>query len=426
VQLARHPKSLYGAAAFAGACLANSNVLVPLLALAHHGSASLAGTLLATITIAVALGALLATRPLALLGERTLLRASFAVIATGQIVGVLFGGATPALALAALLVGAGLGLFWVASQAMLARGAGLPGGERGIVRQYVCYVIGSALGAPASGLAGGFLRILGASSIASLHLAFAVGLVCALAGLLVCGSRRGRARIAAAPAPTQPGSPRSRRLAPDAARALRALGHGLSLQAPDLVLVCALSVLATLAPVVLSRELRFSAPTVGLVVGGLAAGKVLGSLLAERAAPSVSRGALVGAMLALAAGCSGVLALQPPAPLFVAMLVLAVLGAAGAWPVVVEAGLGSPSERERRRLTVVWNVREYGAIAASTAAGGLLLQSFPVGVSFAIAAAGLVLGAALAWLVLCPRPAGSRRCRPQAVAGSWSGRSSSA
>jgi len=427
VQSALSLRRLYAAAALAGACLANASVLVPLAALAHHGSASLAGAMLALITVAIAGGALASGRAVSMLGERTMLSASFAVIGAGQLVAMLFGAARWALGIGALTIGGGLGLFWVASQSTLGAAAGRPGAQRGFVRHYVWYVVGSAASAPASGLAVHLLRGAGAGALASLHLAFGVGLLAALVGPWVYpperrrlagmrkltgrpeGSRKTtaqRTRRWAAAAPRNIGPAR---LLPTCRLAGAALGRALTLQLPDLLLVSALSMLATLAPVVLTRQLHFTPAAVGIVVGALAAGKIAGSLLAERGSRAWERGALVGAMLGVAALASAALALTALAPLFVAMLVVAVLGAAGAWPVIVEGALGSVSARERCALAVVWNVREYGAIAASTVAGGWLLASFPAAVSLALAAGCLALGAALAALVPARVPQGGMR-----------------
>jgi len=423
---ARLSARLFVAASLAGAVLANASVLVPLAALAHHGSPSVAGVLLAMITVAIALGALVASRPLARLGARNLLSASFLLMAAGQADAIAFGGAQAALALAALVVGAGLGLFWVASQVTLSAAAGRPGAERGFVRHYICYVVGSALGAPATGLAVHALRGAGAGAAASLHLAFVVGLVASLAGPLVWRPTRlpgGRTTTSASPVTAIPAGERrptpraSARAGCTAGGARRAMLRGLSLQLPDLLLVSALSVLATLAPVVLTRTLHFTPAAVGLVVGALAAGKIGGSLIAERGARAHPRNVLVAAMLGLAAGCSTVLALATVAPLFVAMLVLAVLGSAGAWPVIVEAALGSVDASERASLTVAWNVREYGAVALSTVVGGWLLASLPASASLMLAAGALALAAALALAVLRREgSAATGRTRPRSVA----------
>jgi MFS family permease len=417
VQSATSLRRLYAAAGLAGACLANASVLVPLVALAHHGSASLAGAMLALITVAIAAGALASGRAVAALGERTLLSASFAVLAAGQLTAMLLGAQRWALGAGALAIGSGLGVFWVASQSTLAHAAGDSTARGGFVRHYVSYVVGSALSAPATGLAVHILHGLGAEKAAALHLAFAVGLLAALLGPWIYPPERARAaRLARAlamrprralvdlaqemgPGRCRParGSQTSAAPAPVPWRRVwQTLKAHLDLQLPDLLLVSALSLLATLAPVVLTRELHFSAATVGIVVGALAAGKIAGSLLAERAVRTWERGALVASMLTLAALSSATLAMTSRAPLFVAMLILAVLGAAGAWPVIVEGALRGVSAEQRRTLAVVWNVREYGAIAASTVAGGWLLASFPTWVSLALAAGCLAVGAALA------------------------------
>ena len=91
-------------------------VAVPMHVAALHRPASLAGQLLASVTVAVACGALGAAPLGRLVGSaRNVLAASMLVTALGQ--GVLLLAATTALMLVGTaLVGAGIGLFWVSNQ----------------------------------------------------------------------------------------------------------------------------------------------------------------------------------------------------------------------------------------------------------------------------------------------------------------------
>src|SRR5207248_7754073 len=82
----------------------------------------------------------------------------------------------------------------------------------------------------------------------------------------------------------------------------------------------------------------------------------------------------VGAMLGFSALAAAVLAGTHHAWLYVALTVAAAFLAIGVWPVVVDGALARVSPDERYGLTVVWNVREYCAIAATTALGGYLLD----------------------------------------------------
>ena len=79
-------------------------------------------------------------------------------------------------------------------------------------------------------------------------------------------------------------------------------------------------------------------------------------------------------MLGCSALAAAVLVATHQAWLYVFLTVAAAFLAIGVWPVVVDGALARVSPEERHGLSVVWNVREYVAIAATTALGGYLLD----------------------------------------------------
>jgi len=120
-------RGFYVAAGLSGMAFGVLAVAVPMHVAALHRPASLAGQLLASVTIAVAIGALSAG-PLgrAVGSARNVLAASMAVSALGQVVLLAVRDTTPMLA-GTVLVGLGIGLFWVSSQTLLGRSSGSKG-----------------------------------------------------------------------------------------------------------------------------------------------------------------------------------------------------------------------------------------------------------------------------------------------------------
>ena len=90
--------------------------------------------------------------------------------------------------------------------------------------------------------------------------------------------------------------------------------------------------------------------------------------------------------------------------LYVALTVAATFLAIGVWPVVVDGALARVSPEERHGLAVVWNVREYVAIAAATVLGGFLLDASARPTLLLAVAAGLLATAAISALAVLGRP----------------------
>src|SRR5437762_710505 len=150
--------------------------------------------------------------------------------------------------------------------------------------------------------------------------------------------------------------------------------RGFALQLPDLLLVAAMGMLLNLAPVVLNRDFRFTPLAVGFVSGAVAAAKIGGSITAGRIAQTAGSKRAVGAMLAGSSVAAALLAGTHVAYVYVLLTVATAFLAIGVWPIVVDGALARVSPEERHGLSIVWNVREYAAIAATTALGGYLLD----------------------------------------------------
>ncbi len=345
-------RALVASALGAGVSYSNLAVALPLLVLAQRGSSLLAGALLGVNTIAFSLGALLA---LVLRRSEGGVAAGLTAIAAGDLL-LLASPAHAALAVGALVHGVGMGLFWVGVQASLGRRSGAARSQHAFVGQYVVYVAGSAVGAALTGAAIAVLGALGLAHAASIRGSFAVGAASALFALPAAISWLRRTEAA----------PVSRRRPPPL--------RGFALQLPDLLLVAAMGMLLNLAPVVLDDEFRFTPLAVGLVSGAIAAAKIGGSVTAGRLAHAAGSRLTVAGMLGCSALAVAVLAATHQAWLYVLLTVAAAFLAIGVWPVVVDGALARVSPEERHGLSVVWNVREYVAIAATTALGGYLLD----------------------------------------------------
>ena len=172
-------RALVASALGAGISYSNLAVALPLLVLAEHGSALLAGALLAAETVAFSLGALLA---IALPRGESGVVTGLACIAAGDLL-LIAAPSRGALVVGALVHGCGMGLFWVGVQASLGRRSGETGSQRAFVLQYVEYIAGSATGAA---LTGACIALLRASSVAhatSIRVSYAVGATAALLAL---------------------------------------------------------------------------------------------------------------------------------------------------------------------------------------------------------------------------------------------------
>ena len=376
-------RALVASALGAGISYSNLAVALPLLVLAEHGSALLAGALLAANTVAFSLGALLA---LALRRGESGVVAGLACIAAGDLLLI---AAPPrgALVVGALVHGCGMGLFWVGVQASLGRRSGETGSQRAFVLQYVVYIAGSATGAALTGGTIAVLRALGVAHATSIRVSFVIG---ATAALLAVPSALVWLRR------TTEGVPATR-LRPPPLR-------GFALQLPDLLLVAAMGMLLNLAPVVLSDDFHFTPLAIGIVSGAVAAAKIGGSVTAGRVAHTAGSRRTVAAMLAGSAVAAAILAGTHQAYLYVFLTVATAFLAIGVWPIVVDGALARVSPEERYGLSIVWNVREYAAIAATTALGGYLLDVSARPTLLLALAAALLATAAVSALAVLGRP----------------------
>lgn len=368
----------------AGVSYANLAVALPLVVLAGGGSPTLAGGLLAANTIAFSLGALVAPR---FRRAETVLAAGLATAAAGDLLLASSGGRA-SLAGGAIAHGMGMGLFWVGVQSALGRRAGAPGSQQAFAGQYAVYVVGTAAGGALTGAAVAVVRTLGTGHETSIRVSFLVGAAGALAAL----PQTLAWRRAAEPSYRTPRA------------GLPAPLRGLALQLPGLLLVSGMGMLLSLTPVVLRHDFRLSPLAISLVFGGLAAAKAGGSMAAGRLAGELGNRRAIAWMLTGSAVAACALVGVEEAWLFATLVAAATFLGLGAWPVCVDGALARVSPGERRELAVAWNVREYAAIAASTAVGGYVLDSHGGRALLLGLAAILLAGGAASALAVLRRP----------------------
>ena len=185
-------RGFYPVAALSGLSFGVLAVAVPLHVAAMHLPASLAGQLLASVTVAVALAALAAGVVGRMVGSaRNLLAASVAVSGCGQAV-LLAASSTTWMVVGTAFVGAGIGLFWVSSQTLLGRSSGGDGSERAFAHHYAAYTLGVAGGSAIVGSTAAVLRHAGIGEADAIQLSYGLGLAAMLAGLALWRPRRQR------------------------------------------------------------------------------------------------------------------------------------------------------------------------------------------------------------------------------------------
>jgi MFS family permease len=374
-------RRFYVVAVSAGFAFANMAMAVPLRVVQRGAHASLAGDVLAAATISVAAGALLAGR--AGRGRRSLLGTAVAVTGAGSTL-LLAATDVPLLTAGACVVGAGVGVFWVASQLVLAQRAGSPAGARAFLLHYALYTLGAVAGSSTTGALASAAPALGLQTTTGIRASSSL----ALGGCLLAASIWRAAGVAGVEPRPMP-------------QADRVPERQLRLQVPDLLLVTGLALLLPLAPVVLAREFGLAPLDVGLVIGAVALAKIAGTFVARALTRSSGPGRTILLLLAAGTTFSLLLTAAPTLPLFVVALLATALAGTGAWPLVVDAAQARAEPEDRRRLAVHWNAREYVLIAAATAASGWLLTELgsPAPV-FALAALLFAAAAAAAALQL--------------------------
>jgi MFS transporter len=379
-------RRFFAAAGLSGMAFGVLAVAVPMHVAALHRPASVAGQLLASVTIAVALGALAAGPLGRLVGSaRNVLAVSMAVSAAGQLVLLAVAETTPMLA-GTVLVGLGIGLFWVSSQTLLGKASGSKGSERNFAYHYAAYTLGVAGGSALAGIAVGVLRSAGADETLAVRMSYAVGAAATLAALGLW--RPERYRREDVPRQVHP----------------RVAAGGVAMQLPDLLLVAALALMLPLAPLVLVRQFHLAPLVVGLTFAAVQGGKVAGTLAGRITCREHGHRVAILALLAAGAVLSLLLSISTDvlgAPLFIAVLIATAFVTTGAWPLIVDSALARTAPADRPGATVTWNVCEYGVIAVMTAMSGWLLASFHrPALLFTLGAAFLAASAAAAAVVL--------------------------
>ena len=384
----RPPRRFYLVAACEGFAFANLAISVPLHVVATGAKAAAAGDVLAAGTIAIAFGALVAgaVGPRRGGGGSSMLRLALAVTAAGTLTLAAATG-LGLLAAGAVVVGTGVGMFWVASQQILGRRSGEPDSAHGFLSHYAVYTLGGVAGSSVTGAFASGARALGLASVSGIR----ASSVFAAAIVLVAVSIWRRAAVVAAdvtagqPLPPAPASQ-------------------LAVQVPDLLLVAALALLLPLAPLVLSRDFGLSPFSTGLVMAGVAASKIAGTVAARLIARGSGPRRTI--LLLLAGGTSFCLLLCAALTLslFVTALFATALAATGAWPLVVDAAQARVHPAARSGLTVRWNAREYALIGATTFTAGWILTRFGSAIPLFALAAFLFACSAASAAVLLRRP----------------------
>ncbi len=380
---ARPPRRFYAVAVAAGFAFANMALSVPLHVVAAGDRAAVAGNILALSTIAVAVGAVLAGR---IRGGLRMLAAAVSVCGAGSIV-LSASSSVALLAVGAIVVGSGIGMFWVASQLIMSKRADEPDGPNAFLFHYASYTAGTVLGSTLTGAFASSARALGLGTVTGLRAGSVLAIAIVGAALLlwrVCAQQANEAFVVA-----------DGGIAP---------GRTLTVQVPDLLLVGGLALMLPLAPVVLEREFRLAPLSVGLVMGGVAISKIVGTFVARLISRSSSARRTILILLAAGAISALILSAALTLSLFVTMLFATALAGTGAWPVVVAAAQARVEPAARRKLAVRWNAREYGLIALATAASGWLLTEFGSATPIFVLAGLLFAAAAASAAVVLRRP----------------------
>jgi MFS family permease len=301
-------RAFYTAAALDGMMFGVLALSVPMHIEALGRPASLAGEVLATGTVTVAGGALVAGRVGRLVGGgRNLLAAALAVSGLGEIL-LFLASAAPAMAAGSGLVGGGIGLFWVASQTLLGEASGEPGSERAFATHYAAYTFGVAGGSTGAGLVIALLRDAGVGAVTASRYSYVLGIVAAALAVAVWRPARRES------VPAGPHARLSSGLSP----------RGVAIQVPDLLLVAALALLLPLAPIVLAGRFHLAPLVVGITVGGVQAAKIGGAFAGRILTESGGHRRAVLLLLIAAAVLSALLAaavLVGQAGIFVTVLV---------------------------------------------------------------------------------------------------------
>ncbi len=381
-----HPRRFYAAAIGIGASFATITVAVPLQVEALDGRSALAGAVLASGTAAIALGAIAAglLAPHVGGGRRTL---ALSLLVSGA--GNLTLAATSSIAgtaVACVLVGTGIGMFWVSSQIVLGRGSGATGSETGFLSHYAAYTLGAVAGSVLTGVVVAAAERATLSTTDGIRLASLVGVGGACAAFLLW-------------------RPLTARTQTEASRTLRmSASRHLAIQTPDLLLVGALALLLPLTPIVLAHGYRLGPFTIGLVMSGLSLAKIAGTVTAGALLRARGARRAILILLTSAGVLCLLLCLALSASVFVAVLLATTLAAAGSWPLVVDSAQARVPPEGRHALTVVWNVREYGVIAGATLVAGWLFGAVGSPAPLFALAAVLIAAAAACSLIVSRRP----------------------
>jgi MFS family permease len=374
-----------------GASVGSVYSLLPLLVLASGGASAQVGLLIAIITTGMAAGALGGGR----FAGRHGADATLAVAILLDLAGIaLFLLPFPLVvtAIGCIPAGAGIGLFWVASQVRL--GQGTPGG---FVRHYAAYTAGSAVGGPGSGVLVQTVASGADETAGNVRAAFLLAIL-ALSLSAVCWPlhlRRLRSPAAVTRGVDDPRPPRS----PAVPRAIAILRRGASLQLADLALVVGYNAMLTVYAVVLRRDFKVEPGVIGVVAGGVALAKVLGGLLGRWLSHRVGDQVALVSLTAAGAVVMGLGGLVHDRGLFVVAVLVSIMLGLGQWPLLVAVAMRRMPTDHRSAFVGSWNLREFMVIAVASATFGWGLDGLPGGRgTVLVAGAGVLLvGVGFTW-----------------------------
>lgn len=375
----------------AGVSFATISVAIPLELSALGATAGRVGAVLAMGTASVAAGAACASAAASVLGGRRTLALALAISAIGTLV-LAASSSTVGVTAAAVLVGLGIGLFWVASHLVLGQRSGDEGSEVGFLTHYAAYTLGAVLGSACTGLVVAGAKHAGVVASTGVRLGAILGTAAAVCGLV--------AWLPLAERGTAPARPS--RLGP---------ATHLAVQVPDLLLVAGWALLLPLAPVVLADGYGLGPLAIGVVMSAMSVAKIGGTFIARALSRRRGPRRTTVFMLAGAAALCLSLCVAVAAPLFVVALFATTVATAGAWPLVVDAAQARVPPERRQGLSVVWNAREYVVVAAGTFIAGRMLGAFSSAAPLFVLAAILIGAAALVAAAVTRRPVW--RARPE-------------
>lgn len=254
------PKRFLGVALLTGFSSSNAVVGLPLLVNSSSSPSSHMGLLLALVPLGTALGAFVAAPVRNGLGSAAAtMLVAFTVIITGG-GALIFSSATFSLSIGMILIGLGVGIYWVCTHVLLSSSPQSHGLKSAYASQYALYTAGVLAGALITGILVSGLEALGVAPVLAGHLSLVLGVAASTVSFLAWWPKR-------------------QSIADEAGKSLvscKIITTGLRLQIQDLYIVAALAFVSLLAPLILLDTFSFSPFLVGATMGSIALCKIWG------------------------------------------------------------------------------------------------------------------------------------------------------